>query len=64
MFQMETGDLGLLGPAVVSLVEVEPKPDHEHAIIQPLHLEVLLALAQEQKVKLAALKYVSPILKK
>jgi hypothetical protein len=52
---METGDLGLLGQPVVSLVEVEPKPEHETVTTLLRHMEVLLAQAQELKVNLAAL---------
>jgi len=42
---METGDLGLLGQLVVSLVEVELKPGHETVTILLPQMEVLLALA-------------------
>jgi hypothetical protein len=61
MFQMETGDLGLLGQLAVSLVEVELKPEHETVTILLRYMEVLLALAQELIVNLAALQHALPV---
>jgi hypothetical protein len=42
---METGDLGLFGQLVVSLVEVEQKPEQEIVTTLLPHMEVLLAQA-------------------
>jgi hypothetical protein len=52
---MESGGLGLPGQLVVSLVEMEPKLEHE-TVTLPLPLMVALpVLGQEQKIKIAQL---------
>jgi hypothetical protein len=42
---MVTGDFGLLGQAVVSLVEAEPKPEYDTVTILLPQMGGLLALA-------------------
>ncbi len=57
-FQMETGDLGLLLQHVVSLVEVEPKWEHETVILLLPQMEALLVLGWQMKVSLATMQHV------
>jgi hypothetical protein len=52
---METGGLGLPGQPVVSLVEMEPRLEHETVTLLLPLMEELPVLVQEQKIKIALL---------
>jgi hypothetical protein len=52
---METGGLGLPGQLVVSLVEMEPRLEHETVTLLLPLMVALPVLGQEQKIKIAPL---------
>jgi hypothetical protein len=52
---METGGLGLPGQLVVSLVEMEPRLEHETVTLLLPLMVALPVLVQEQKIKIAPL---------
>ena len=52
---METGGPGLFGQAVVSLVEVEARPEHETVTLLLPQMEAQLVLGLDLKVRLATM---------
>jgi hypothetical protein len=58
IFQMETGELGLIGKLVVSLVEMGHRLEHETVTLLLLQMVACPVLGQEPKVRLVMKEHV------